>query len=295
MSEARRWSKFWWQDWQRDPALRMCSLAARGLWMELLCIAHEGTPYGHVTVNGRPLSPAQIAGIVGAKAKEKEVLRLLEELEFSGVFSKTPEGTIFSRRMIRDKKASDDGKENIAKRWPKPQTTNETPPPPPSSPPNRGPTNGATDPSSSPPNRVPSRGPNTLEAEAEEVRKNGLRPPPPADAVAASPPDARALLWSEGLATYRRLTGKLEGQARGRIGRLVRDAGDNCAIVLAALQDCPFTPEADAWLTKAVQARASPKQKPDRMGYLDKYDGELPGDEGSLFCGQQQKAGRILN
>ena len=44
MSNGQRWSKFWWGDWQNDKALRLCSIGARGLWMEMLCIAHEGEP-----------------------------------------------------------------------------------------------------------------------------------------------------------------------------------------------------------------------------------------------------------
>lgn len=100
MTDVRRWTKFWWQDWQRDPALRVCSLAARGLWMELLCIAHEGTPVGHVTINGRAPSVRQIAMISGVAEKEAE--RLLGELENAGVFSRTAENVIYSRRMVRD-------------------------------------------------------------------------------------------------------------------------------------------------------------------------------------------------
>jgi hypothetical protein len=34
-----RWSKFYWSDWDGDMRLRLCSLAAQGLWMQMLCIA----------------------------------------------------------------------------------------------------------------------------------------------------------------------------------------------------------------------------------------------------------------
>ncbi len=94
------WSKFWWQDWQRDPALRACSLAARGLWMEILAVAHEGDPPGHLTINGNPPSNRQIAAIAGCAVKT--VTALLAELEANGVFSRTDAGTIYSRRMVRD-------------------------------------------------------------------------------------------------------------------------------------------------------------------------------------------------
>lgn len=101
MSNGNRWSKFWWADWQSDTGLRMTSLAARGLWMELLCMANAGQPYGHVTLtDGRSPTAKEISWIVGTS--EKEVTKALGELERAGVFSRTANGTIYSRRMLRD-------------------------------------------------------------------------------------------------------------------------------------------------------------------------------------------------
>ena len=47
------WFKFYPSDWRADPALRMCSIAARGLWMEMLCVMHEATPRGSLLINGK--------------------------------------------------------------------------------------------------------------------------------------------------------------------------------------------------------------------------------------------------
>lgn len=105
---SHHWIKFWPQDWQRDPALRSCSAAARGVWMDILCIMHEGTPYGHLTIGGKPASARQIGTITGVG--EKDALKLLAELDDAGVFSRNNEGVIFSRRMVRDKAASEAGK-----------------------------------------------------------------------------------------------------------------------------------------------------------------------------------------
>jgi hypothetical protein len=161
MSAPHRWSKFWWQDWRSDSSLRACSLAARGLWMELLCIAHEGTPYGHVTIGGVAPTDAELARMVGVSVKK--IPFLISELERYGVFSRDDNGVIFCRRMIRDNATSEAGRENISKRWGPNGTT----------PPNRG----ATSPPTSPPNgratSPPTRDPYTLEAdtEAEEERQ----------------------------------------------------------------------------------------------------------------------------
>ena len=112
---GHRWSKFWWQDWQREIALKLCCMAARGLWMEMLCLAHEGEPVGHVTVNGKAPTDRQLATMVGAS--EKEVSRLIKELESNGVFSRTPDGIIYCRRMVRDAGTSQSGAEHVRKKW----------------------------------------------------------------------------------------------------------------------------------------------------------------------------------
>lgn len=145
-----RYSKFWWQDWQRDGALRMCSLAARGFWMELLCLAHDGNPVGHVTVNGKAPTNRQLALIAGCS--EKEVTKLMAELEDSGVFSRTDNGVIFSRRMVRDADKSEEGKYHISKRW------------------------GGSPPSDRP-TRSPTRRPSTQYSEAESESKDRLFSP----------------------------------------------------------------------------------------------------------------------
>jgi hypothetical protein len=109
MTERLRWMKFWPADWTRDPALRMCSLAARGLWIELLAVAHEAEPYGHVLVSGRAPSVRQIAAI--ASSTERDVAKLVKELEEAGVFSRTEAGVIYSRRMVRDNAAREDARQ----------------------------------------------------------------------------------------------------------------------------------------------------------------------------------------
>lgn len=112
MPDDLRWVKWWFADWKGDAALRMCGLAARGLWKEMLCLMHEAAPYGHLLVSGKQPTPKQIGALVGAT--EKEVKALLAELEDAGVFSRTDDGTIYSRRMIKDEarrvKARIDGK-----------------------------------------------------------------------------------------------------------------------------------------------------------------------------------------
>ena len=99
------WTKFFWSDWESDPALRHCSLAAQGLWMRMLCIAAAHDPIGYVAVAGRGLDETSLARMTGCQ--ESEATILLGELDRNGVFSRDRHGRIYNRRMIDDaKKAS---------------------------------------------------------------------------------------------------------------------------------------------------------------------------------------------
>jgi hypothetical protein len=94
--------QFYPADWRKDVELRSCSVAARGLWIDLMCIAHECEPYGHLTVNGRAMNAAQMAGQVGLVPAACK--RLLDELIANGVARQTADGTVYSKRMIDDER-----------------------------------------------------------------------------------------------------------------------------------------------------------------------------------------------
>ncbi len=106
------WGKFYWADWLSDPKLKLCSFAAQGVWMRMLCIAAEASPVGYVAVNGQPLADSEVAAIVGGNPEE--VLKLIAELEKWGVFSRDRRRCIYSRRMVSDEikasKSRDNGK-----------------------------------------------------------------------------------------------------------------------------------------------------------------------------------------
>lgn len=112
------WLKFWPRDWRGDQALRACSLAARGLWIEMIAIMHEAEPYGCLVLNDRPIPPAMLARQVGAEVAETEML--LSELEAAGVVRRKRTGILYSPRMVRDAVRARKGDENAAKRWRKP-------------------------------------------------------------------------------------------------------------------------------------------------------------------------------
>jgi hypothetical protein len=98
----RPWFQFYPADWRNDAALRLVSLAARGLWWEMLCIMHMAEPYGHLVSGGRPIDEAGLARLVSEAPRD--VSRWLAELRGRDIFSVTDTGCIYSRRMVRDEK-----------------------------------------------------------------------------------------------------------------------------------------------------------------------------------------------
>jgi len=105
---SQPWLKFYPRDWRGDQALRMVSLGARGLWIEMLCIMHEAIPYGHLVIGAKPVEDAALARFVGSSVEE--VHELLVELSTAGVFRRARGGVIYSKRMTDDFKRSADGR-----------------------------------------------------------------------------------------------------------------------------------------------------------------------------------------
>lgn len=157
--------KFWPADWQNDAALSTCSIAARGLWISMICVMHAAERCGYLTINGKAATERQIAAL--ARIQEKEARKLIEELECAGVFSRAEDGTIYSRRMVWDEEQSEAGREAVAKRWGKEKSAKATKADPPLTAP----------PPITPPNRGATCDPNSLEAEAEAEAEKPPKPP----------------------------------------------------------------------------------------------------------------------
>lgn len=95
--------QFYPDKWQSDKDLRRCSIAARGLWIEMCCVMHTCAPYGHLTDNdGSPMPDKDVAQLCAVDLRTYRAL--LDELQRKGVPSRTATGVLFSRRMVRDEK-----------------------------------------------------------------------------------------------------------------------------------------------------------------------------------------------
>ena len=98
--ERRRWWKIDYGAWLSDPCLRTCSIAARGVWMEVQALASKSAEPGYLVVAGKNPSMRNMARAFGVDPKQ--LTRCLHELEEKGVLSRDERGVIYSQRMVQD-------------------------------------------------------------------------------------------------------------------------------------------------------------------------------------------------
>lgn len=88
------------RDWLDDIALRSCSAASRAILADLMCLAHEGTPYGYLAVKGVSITERFIGGRCNVPAK---LLRnAITELLQHGRLHQDETGLISIPRMVKD-------------------------------------------------------------------------------------------------------------------------------------------------------------------------------------------------
>lgn len=84
----------------KDPNLRRCSHAARGVWVDMLCLMFECSPRGVLITGSSPWSRDDVAAAVGGNV---DVARgCVDELVAKGVCGVREDGALFNRRMMRD-------------------------------------------------------------------------------------------------------------------------------------------------------------------------------------------------
>jgi hypothetical protein len=101
MADKLPYLAFFVDDWMSDERLRLCSLAARGLWADMLCVMHKSEVRGYLQrADGLPLTNDQVARVVGCSPIEAATYS--KELIEAGVCSLSDTMVIYSRRMVRD-------------------------------------------------------------------------------------------------------------------------------------------------------------------------------------------------
>ena len=110
---TKPWMKIYLAD-RRELARGAVSMAARGFWVECLCIMHAAEPYGHLVHNGYMIDCRTLAKMTGGDYRRVDAM--LDELTNAGIFSVTSDGIVFSARMVADAKKSEVGRVSVAKR-----------------------------------------------------------------------------------------------------------------------------------------------------------------------------------
>jgi len=107
------WLKFYPSDWLSDEALRGCSPAARGLWVDMICLMAKSKKHGYLLAGDKPMGAEHISRIFGESLERTS--ELLVELAQAGVYS-IEKDCIFSRRMVKDEGSRKSNRERIL-RW----------------------------------------------------------------------------------------------------------------------------------------------------------------------------------
>lgn len=248
IAKRQPWLKFYTSDWRGDAALRGCGYAARGLWIDMLSLMHEGEPYGHLVVNGRTIEVKQLAGIFGGTAAE--VGKLLAELEAAGVFSRASEGAIYSRRMVADNRKLERDRNN-GKGGGNPNLTSEVKLSVDSG------DNGGVNPQGNPAVNGVDKAqiPDTRKKEdTSSLRSLAAEPP-----VEPTPVDPAKAFFDEAKPALSRLLGKPVAAAAQALGRLRRDYGNDDIRLLEQIRAAEANPPADPMSWLMVRSKQTPR------------------------------------
>lgn len=105
--------KFYPSDWHGEVLLRSCSPVARVVWFEMILAMHEAEPRGYLYVGGSGIKEGDVTMIARiANVKPSEAKRALLELKTANVYGISDDGTLFSRRMVREEAKANENEIN---------------------------------------------------------------------------------------------------------------------------------------------------------------------------------------
>lgn len=96
--------QFYPADWLNNIKLQSCSMAAQGLFINMICIMHQSEKYGYLLVNGlKPSSKVtQKLLRIDSKNAQRVYKKLTGELVDFGVLKITDGGIFYCERMVKD-------------------------------------------------------------------------------------------------------------------------------------------------------------------------------------------------
>lgn len=95
---------FYPEDWLDDAKLKHCSLAAKGMWIDLLCHMHRGDIYGYMIFSTKVMTRYDIQKVL--KVSNQQVFdEAFDELFEKGIILQdTNNGAYYSKRMLQEHK-----------------------------------------------------------------------------------------------------------------------------------------------------------------------------------------------
>ncbi|MDG1949878.1 MAG: conserved phage C-terminal domain-containing protein [bacterium] len=95
---------FYPEDWLDDAKLKHCSLAAKGMWIDLLCHMHRGDPYGYMVFRNKVMSRFDIQNMLMV-TNEEVFTNAFQELFDKGILLQDKAtGAYYSKRMLQEHK-----------------------------------------------------------------------------------------------------------------------------------------------------------------------------------------------
>lgn len=95
----RPWFQMYSRDWLDNKELRRCSPPARSILIDLMCLAHEGIPYGHLADKVGPLTIKYCAS--RCLVTVGQFMKAMGELQLHGRVGEK-DGVLFIPRMVAD-------------------------------------------------------------------------------------------------------------------------------------------------------------------------------------------------
>jgi hypothetical protein len=97
-------TRWFFNDWDNEPGMKFCSLAAQGLWFKMLGLAARSREYGVVLIGDHPSLRTDLPALLAPSCGEtaETIGKLVEDLITFKVAAVDEGGRVINRRMVRE-------------------------------------------------------------------------------------------------------------------------------------------------------------------------------------------------
>jgi hypothetical protein len=103
-------TRWFFNDWDNEPGMKFCSLAAQGLWFKMLGLAARSREYGVVLIGDHPSLRTDLPALLAPSCGEtvETIGKLVDDLITFKVAAVDEGGRVINRRMVREAKEETD-------------------------------------------------------------------------------------------------------------------------------------------------------------------------------------------